>query len=92
MSDEAAAGGVRRSSRRLPPARQPHAARQPAGGAEPDGGAAAGLGGIRAVPGAEGCDVDHRPLRLAQAFDAFANDEKLLDYQRFVEMVSGRRE
>ena len=43
-----------------------------------------------ALPEAEGCEVDHRPLRLAQAFNAFANDAKLLDYQRFVEMVSGR--
>jgi Ca2+-binding EF-hand superfamily protein len=41
-------------------------------------------------PDAEGCSIDHRPLRLSQAFSAFANDEQLLDYERFVEMVSGR--
>ena len=47
----------------------------------------------RAVPDADGCDVDHRPLRLAQAFDAFADAEtRLLDYERFVEMVAGRKE
>jgi len=42
------------------------------------------------LPDSDGCDTDHRPLRLALAFNAFANDEKLLDYERFVEMVSGR--
>jgi len=41
------------------------------------------------VPGADGCDLDQRDL-LPRAFDAFANDEQLLDYERFVEMVSGR--
>ena len=43
-----------------------------------------------ALPETDGCDVDERPLRLAQAFNAFANDEQLLDYERFVEMISGR--
>lgn len=43
-----------------------------------------------ARPEADGCEIDHRPLKLAQAFSAFANADKLLDYNRFVEMVSGR--
>ena len=43
-------------------------------------------------PDADGCDIDHRPLRLAQAFNAFANEKQLLDYERFVEMVSGRKD
>ena len=43
-----------------------------------------------ALPETDGCDVDERPLRLAQAFNAFANEEQLLDYERFVEMISGR--
>jgi len=42
-----------------------------------------------AWPEAEGCALDHRQLRLGLAYDAFANDEKLLDYERFVEMVAG---
>ena len=41
-------------------------------------------------PDADGCEISERPLRLAQAFNAFANDEQLLDYERFVAMVSGR--
>jgi hypothetical protein len=42
-------------------------------------------------PDAEGCDVPERPMRLAEAFSAFAGGaERLLDYERFVEMVSGR--
>ena len=45
-------------------------------------------------PDADGCEVDfaeERPLRLAAAFDAFANEEsRMLDYERFVAMVSGR--
>ena len=44
------------------------------------------------LPDAEGCDVDQRSLALQQAFEAFANEERLLDYERFVEMVSGRAE
>ena len=44
---------------------------------------------MRAWPEAEGCALDHRQLRLGLAYDAFANDEKLLDYERFVEMVAG---
>ena len=42
-----------------------------------------------AWPEAEGCALDHRQLRLGLAYDAFANDEKLIDYERFVEMVAG---
>ena len=41
----------------------------------------------RALPEAEGCDVDPRAV-LPLAFDAFANDDQLLDYERFVELVS----
>merc|ERR1740139_380236 len=40
-----------------------------------------------ALPDADGCDVDPRAV-LPPAFDAFANDEQLLDYERFVELVS----
>jgi len=43
-----------------------------------------------AVPDAEGCDISNRPFFLGQAFDAFANGEKLLDYEQFVQMLSGR--
>lgn len=44
------------------------------------------------MPETDGCDIDQRPLRLAEAFEAFADDERQIDYQRFVEMVSGRRD
>ena len=43
----------------------------------------------RALPEAEGCDVDPRAV-LPLAFDAFANDDQLLDYERRVEHVSSR--
>ena len=47
-----------------------------------------------ARPLADGCDSDAGPrnLQLAAAFDAFADEKKRLDYERFVAMVSGRRE
>ena len=40
-----------------------------------------------ALPEADGCEVDPRAV-LPRAFDAFANEEQLLDYERFVELVS----
>ena len=46
-----------------------------------------------ALPGADGCDVDGGlASALPLAFDAFANEEQLLDYERFVELVSGRNQ
>ena len=45
-----------------------------------------------ARPETAGCGVDGRPLRLAQAFKAFADAQSgLLEYDGFVEMVSCRR-
>jgi len=44
------------------------------------------------LPEAEGCELEQRSLALRRAFDAFANEEQLLDYERFVEMVAGRAE
>ena len=41
------------------------------------------------LPDADGCDIDERE-ELPSAIAAFANEEELLDYERFVEMVSGR--
>ena len=46
----------------------------------------------QARPDAEGCEIGQRKFKLAQAFEAFANDRQLLDYERFVEMVSGRQD
>jgi len=45
-----------------------------------------------AQPQADGCDIEQGPrnLQLARAFEAFADGEQLLDYERFVSMVSGR--
>lgn len=43
-----------------------------------------------ARPGADGCAINDRSLRLALAFRAFANDDQTLDYEGFVEMVSCR--
>ena len=46
-----------------------------------------------AQPDADGCavkDLERLPLRLTEAVAAFADDGQLLDYERFVEMVSGR--
>ena len=42
-----------------------------------------------ALPDADGCDLDNLGA-LPLAFDAFADEEHLLDYERFVEMLSGR--
>jgi len=44
------------------------------------------------LPETEGCELEQRSLALRRAFDAFANEEQLLDYERFVEMVAGRAE
>jgi len=46
-----------------------------------------------ALPGADGCDIDGGlASAVPLAFDAFANEEQLLDYERFVELVSGRNQ
>ncbi|KAL1508044.1 hypothetical protein AB1Y20_007640 [Prymnesium parvum] len=44
------------------------------------------------VPNAEGCDISQRTLALKEAFDAFSDQDQLLDYERFVEMVAARSE
>mmetsp|Transcript_36887 Transcript_36887/g.61096 ORF Transcript_36887/g.61096 Transcript_36887/m.61096 type:complete len:401 (-) Transcript_36887:267-1469(-) len=43
------------------------------------------------LPDTDGCALEQRE-ELPAAFEAFANDEQQLDYERFVEMVSGRQE
>ena len=45
-----------------------------------------------ALPEAAGCATDKRPKRVSEAVDAFANDEHALDYECFVEMISGRND
>ena len=41
------------------------------------------------LPDADGCDIELREA-LPLAISAFADDEQRLDYERFVEMISGR--
>jgi len=42
-----------------------------------------------ALPDADGCDLDQREL-MQRSFGDFAIEDQQLDYERFVEMISGR--